>query len=188
MDVSQAIRQRRSVKKFTDRQVGRDEIERLLETAVLAPNHHLTEPWEFLVLGPQSRRAYGAVLGQRKAKKIEDPDAAKAVVEKVGGEHEKLPAMIAVVMDQAEKDETREEDYAATWMAIQNLCLAAEEAGLATHIKTGAIMDDPRARDALGVQEGRRIVAVVNVGEPAERPDEGTKTRTSAAEKTRWLP
>ena len=55
-------------------------------------------------------------------------------------------------------------------MAVQNLALAAVELGLGTHIKTGAIMQDPAARAAAGVPEEERIVAVVNLGVPEEVP------------------
>jgi nitroreductase len=71
-------------------------------------------------------------------------------------------------------------------MAIENLSLAAVAMGLGAHIKTGAVMDDPRARAAAGIPEGERLVAIVNVGEPAEIAI--PKPRTSAAELTRWLP
>jgi nitroreductase len=47
-------------------------------------------------------------------------------------------------------------------------------------------MDDPRARKAVGVPEGERIVAIVNLGEPVAVPDE--KPRREAAEFTTWVP
>ncbi len=186
MDVLEAIKSRRSIKKFTDRPVDRDDIERLIWAAVLAPNHKMTQPWEFIVLGPEARRAYGAALGARKAKKVEDPAAARLVLEKITGENASLPAMIVATVPIVEDPETREDDYAATMMAIQNLSLAALAVGLGTHIKTGAIMDDPSARAAAAVEHGRRIVAIINVGEPAEIPS--PKERDSAVNKTRWLP
>ena len=80
--------------------------------------------------------------------------------------------------------ELREEDYAAAWMAVQNLALAALEMGLGTHIKTGAIMADPAARAAAGVKDDERIVAVVNIGEPADVPP--PKARERAAALTTW--
>ena len=83
MDTLDTIRTRRSIKQFTDRSIGRDEIERLLEAAAQAPNHRMTQPWRFYVLGPEARRAYGEALGARKAKRVEDPAAAQAVAEKV---------------------------------------------------------------------------------------------------------
>lgn len=186
MNASDAIRHRRSIKKFTDRQVSREEIERMLEAAVLAPNHRMTEPWRFYVLGPDARRAYGLALGERKARKVEDADAAALVREKVAREHAGLPGMIVVAMVQDENPEIREEDYASVMMAVQNLSLAAAEMGLGSHIKTGAVMEDPNARAAAGVAEGERIVAVVNVGEPAEIPS--PKDRAAAGTFTKWLP
>lgn len=186
MDIIEAIEARRSVKRFTDRPVGREEIERLLELAVYAPNHRMTEPWHFLVLGPETRRKFGEVLGGRKARRVEDPEAAEAVRAKVAAEQEALPAMIMVTMKESADPETREEDYAATMMAVQNIMLGAMAMGLGTHLKTGAVMDDPGTRAAVGVEEGERIVAMINLGEPAELPH--PKRRTPAREKTRWLP
>lgn len=185
MKASDAIRHRRSIKKFTDRAVTRDEIKRMLEAAVLAPNHRMTEPWRFHVLGPEARRAYGRALGERKAQKVADADAAALVREKVAGEHADLPAMIVVAMVQDENPEIREEDYASVMMAVQNLSLEAAEMGLGTHIKSGGVMEDPAARAAAGVPEGQRIVAVVNIGEPAEVPS--PKQRSPASEWTTWL-
>ena len=186
MNTLEAIESRRSTKQFASRPVRRAELERLLEAAVRAPNHRLTQPWRFYVLGPEARRAYGAALGARKAKRLEDPDAARQVVEKVERSHEALPAMLAVSVVLDENPEIREEDYAATFMAIQNLALAAVDAGLGTHLKTGAVMEDPRAREAVGVAEGERIVAIVEIGEPASTPE--AKERKPASELTTWLP
>jgi nitroreductase len=71
-------------------------------------------------------------------------------------------------------------------MAVQNLSLAAVPLGLQTHIKTGAIMDDPAARAAVGVKDNEKIVATVNVGEPADAPPE--KKRDPATAFTTWVP
>ena len=170
MNVTEALRNRRSIKKFTDRAVTRAEIVELLEAVTLAPNHHLTQPWRFYVLGPAARRAYGDVLGARKARKVDDAAAGRLVREKVAAEHEALPAMIAIAMRLDENTEKREEDYAAVMMGVQNLQLAALERGLGTHIKTGAVMEDPGARAAVGVGADERIIAIVNIGEPADVP------------------
>jgi nitroreductase len=184
MTIRDIIRSRRSIKQFTDRPITRAEIEMLLDVAVLAPNHYLTQPWRFYVLGPAARRAYGEVLGNRKARKVEAANAAQLVREKVAAEHEALPAMIAVAMRQDENPEIRQEDYAAVMMGVQNVLLAAHELGLGTHIKTGAVMDDPAARAAVGVDDDERIVAVINVGEPASVPD--PKERSPASSFTVW--
>lgn len=186
MHVMEAIQNRRSIKKFTARGITRADIESLLDAAVLAPNHGMTQPWGFIVMGEEARRAYGEVLGARRSARIEDPNAVAVTMERAVRSAVEAPAIVAVTMNLDEDPETREEDYAATFMAIQNMALAAVSNGLGTQIKTGAIMDDPRLRDALRVKEGRRIVALVFVGEPAEVP--APKARIPAAEKTVWLP
>ncbi|NNF12988.1 MAG: nitroreductase [Gemmatimonadetes bacterium] len=186
MDILDAIESRRSIKTFSDRPVSDEAIRQLLSMAVLAPNHRMTEPWRFYVLGPKARAAYGAALGARKAKRVDDEEAAAAVIAKVEQSHRDLPAMMAVSMTLDENPEIREEDYAATYMAIQNLCLAACAMGLGTHVKSGAVMDDPRARAAVGVADHERIVATIHMGEPAEVPT--PKERKDAADFTTWVP
>lgn len=186
MKASEAIRARRSIKRFAERAVTREEIEAVLAAASLAPNHHLTQPWRFHVLGPEARYAYGLALGARKARKLEDPEAARTLRETVAAEHRALPGMIAVAVVNNDNPETREEDYAAAMMAVQNLSLAAVELGLGTHIKTGAVMSDPAARAAAAVGDDVRIVAIVNLGVPAEVP--AARKREPAAAFTTWVP
>jgi nitroreductase len=184
MNVFDAIAGRRSIKKLEARPLGREEIEPLLDAATAAPNHRLTQPWRFYVLGPDARAKYGLALGERKARKLEDPDAARAVREKTSAEYRAFPGMIAVAMVLNENPEIREEDYAAVMMAVQNLMLAAVARGLGTHLRTGAIMDDPAARAAAGLREGERIVATLSVGVPSEQPP--AKERHAAAALTTW--
>jgi len=186
MNVTDAIQQRRSIKRFTDRPVTRDEIEQLLTAATLAPNHRLTQPWRFHVLGPEARYAYGAALGERKAKKAATPEAGRTLRDAVANEHRALPAMIVVAVVKSDNPEIAEEDYAAAMMGVQNLALTAVSMGLGTHLKTGGVMADPAARAAAGVGDDERIVAVVNVGEPNEVPP--PKQRNPVENCTSWLP
>ena len=186
MNVIDAIRARRSIKRFTARAVTRDEVEHLLDAATLAPNHRLTQPWRFIVLGPNAREAYGLALGERKARKAPTAEAGRELRDTVAAEHRALPCMLVVAMVESDNAEQREEDYAAAMMAIENLSLAAVEMGLGTHIKTGAVMADPAARAAAQAADGERIVAIVNIGEPADVPP--PKARQAATVHTRWLP
>ena len=186
MTIPVIIEQRRSIKKFTRRAVTRAEIETLIEAAILAPNHRLTRPWHFYVLGPESRYAYGLSLGDRKARKLPDPEAGRALRETIAAEHRDLPCMLAISVVQSENPEVREEDYAAAMMAIQNLALTAVSLGLGTHIKTGGVMGDAASRAAVGVSESERIVAIVNVGEPAELPPSRKQEPATAC--TVWRP
>jgi nitroreductase len=186
MNVTDAIQQRRSIKRFTDRSLTRDEIEQLLAAATMAPNHRLTQPWRFHVLGPEARYAYGAALGERKAKKAATPEAGRTLRDAVASEHRALPGMIVVAVVRNDNPEIAEEDYAAAMMGVQNLALAAVSMGLGTHLKTGGVMADPAARAAAGVGDDERIIAVVNVGEPNEVPP--PKQRNPVESCTSWLP
>jgi nitroreductase len=58
--------------------------------------------------------------------------------------------------------------------------------GLGTHIKTGAVLEDPAARAAVGVPDGERIVATIHLGVPAEQPP--PRPRLEAAQVTIWVP
>ena len=104
--------------------------------------------------------------------------------EKTAQEYDAFPALIAVATVVAETPETREEDYAAVMQAIALITLVAMERGLGTHIRTGAVMDDPAARSAIGVRDGERVVAMIAVGVPEEIP--APKTRQAAAAVTEW--
>lgn len=185
MDIEDAIRARVSVKEYRDEPVPRDQVERLLELATLVPNHRMTEPLEYRVMGEAAKTAYAEALAGRKTKKIDDPAVARAVTEKVVRRTTSVPTMIAFLVDEDENPEIREEDYATAFMAIQNLALAAAATGLGTHIKTGAVLGEPALRSALEVAEEQRVAAIVFLGDPAEVP--GSKPRTAATELTRWL-
>src|SRR5690554_7909546 len=99
MNISEAIRRRLSIKEFTDTPVPRERIEALLELAVLAPNHRMTDPLEFRVLGPASMRAYAVALADRKARSIDDPDTAARVRDRMVRRNTSVPSMIAVLME-----------------------------------------------------------------------------------------
>ncbi len=185
MDVKEAIRNRRSIKQFTDRPVRPEEITALLELADTAPNHRLTRPVRFHVLGPAARAAYGSILGARKAKKLEDPAAAEALIAKVSAQEAAIPALVFVSVRLDENPEIREEDYATAMMAVQNLMLGAVGMGLGSHLKSGAVMGDPRTRELLGLADGERLVAMVQLGEPAAVPE--AKAGRPVTEATRWL-
>jgi nitroreductase len=91
-----------------------------------------------------------------------------------------------VVMTAVSTDEiTREDDYAATMMAIANLMTAAQSLGLGTYLRTGGVMRDPDLLALAGVQESFRVVGIVSLGYPAE--DEAPRRRRPARELTRWL-
>jgi len=185
MDLRTAILNRRSIKEFTPRAVTRDEVDALLQLASTAPNHRLTNPLRFHVLGPVARRAYGEILGARKAKKVEDPAAAQAMIDKVAAGEAAVPMVIGVSVALHDNPEIREEDYATAMMAVQNILLGAVAMGLGSHLRSGAVMDDPRTRALLRLGEAERLVGLVQLGEPAAIPE--AKPRKPPSEVTHWL-
>ena len=187
MDAIDAIQRRTSVRRFLPEPVPRATIERLLECAVRAPNHKLTEPWRFAVLTGRARDAYAEVRGRHRLERYPDPTAAEAVASagKVRQEALDTPAFIVVMTVVSEDAVAREEDYAAVMMAIENIIIAAQATGLGTYLRTGGIMREPEVTALAGLGDGQRIVGILSLGYPAEA--ETPRRRRPAAEVTRWL-
>src|SRR5688572_24055420 len=150
MSILNAIRQRRSHKFFTARPVFEDEIRTMLEGAIAAPNHKLTQPWGFAVLGHRSRRKYAEIKAALKVKSEANAEFALAKREKLTAEIAAIPAVIVVTQKLDADPHRREEDYAAVFMAIQNMLLLATSMGLGTKVQTGSVMDDPQMRELVG--------------------------------------
>ena len=187
MDAITAINQRTSVRRFRSDPVAREVVERLLDCAVRAPNHKLTEPWRFTVLTGRAKERLAEIRARHRLKRYSDPAApeALAAADKVRRESGETPVYI-VAMAAVNPDEiTREEDYAATMMAIANLMIAAESLGLGTYLKSGGVMRDPELMELAGVATGFRVVGLISLGYPGEQ--DPPRRRRPAAELTRWV-
>jgi nitroreductase len=187
MDAIDAIERRTSVRRFRPDPVPRETIERLLDCAVRAPNHKLTEPWRFAVLTGGAIPRFAELRARHRLKRYADPDSAeaRAAMEKVRREALATPAFVVVMCAVSPDDITREEDYAATMMATANLMIAAQSLGLGTYLRTGGIMKQPALAELAGLVEGFRIVGVVSLGYPADADE--PRRRRPAAELTRWV-
>jgi len=187
MDAYEAIARRVSTRAFRDTPVPREAIGRLLEAAVRAPNHKLTEPWGFVVLTGASRDRLAELRRAHRASRFDDPaapDAAKAI-EKTWREARDTPAFIAVLCARSDDEVRRKEDEASAWMAVQNLLTAATAEGLGTYVRTGGILTDPGVEALVQLPPRHRVIALVSLGLPAG--EESPRRRTPAAEKTLWL-
>src|SRR5579859_3474095 len=96
MDVEEAIRERRTHKAFHPEPVPRAELNELLELARWAPNHHLTNPWRFRVLGPGALQRLKAAAGPEAAAKLD-----------------RAPTLIAATVLRSPDPVTDEEDLCA---------------------------------------------------------------------------
>lgn len=186
MDAISAINRRTSVKRFRPDAVPKAVIEQLLECAVRAPNHKLTEPWRFAVLTGGARDRFAEIRARHRLKRFANASSheAQAAADRVRRESRETPAYL-VVMSAVHPDEiTREEDYAATMMAIANLMIAAESLGLGTYLKTGGVMGDPDLLRLAEVPQKFRVVGVISLGYPADQ--EEPRRRKPASEVTTW--
>lgn len=174
MDVIEAIQTRRTWSRFGDAVISREDIADLLAAAVRAPNHHLTEPWQFDVLAGEGRVALADAVA---AEVGAESGAAKAARDKLT----RAPVVIAVSQRRNGADEVADlEDYAACCAATQNLLLAAHEAGLAAKWSTGQLARYASAKAFLGLEPDDRIVGYVYLGareEAAPAPSPRGETR-----------
>jgi len=185
--VIETIRARRSIPKLRPDAVPREALEQMLEAAVWAPNHRLTEPWRFYVItGEDAKRRFAEIRRRLRASSFPNPDAPEAqkALGRISQDTMGTPALIVVTVHQTGDEERREEDVAATFMAIENLMLAGVELGVGTYMRTGPIMRDPDLRAWLQLEDDRRIVAIIYAGHASDVPQ---KRRTLATEKTVWL-
>ena len=187
MDAITAIQQRTSVRHYRSEPVSREIIEQLLDCAVRAPNHKLTEPWRFTILRGGARDRFAELRARHRLKRYNNPSApeALAAAEKVRRETRETPAFVVVISAVHPDEITREEDYAASMMAAANLMIAAESLGLGTYLKTGGIMRDPELLQLARVAEGSRVVAIISLGYPADR--DAPRRRKPVAELTQWV-
>jgi nitroreductase len=167
VDVLEALSHRRTTGAFSDRQPPREVIERVIEAATWAPNHHLTEPWRFVVIAGDERRRFGDHLAQWLAAPPEGEPRKPSQIESITKKLLRSPVIIVIAQRYLSDDPVRDlEDYAACSAATQNLMLAAHAEGLATKWSTGELATLPPAREYLGLEDPDRIVAYVYLGYP----------------------
>ena len=173
LDVRAAIRARRSISKFMPEPVPPEALTRLLAAGIWAPNHHLTEPWRFIILGPQTRHSLAGRYAELRMEKA-PPDATERRA-RIREESERkflaIPTIVAVAALQEGDERRRREDYAAVCCAIQNVQLAAWAEGVGVKWSTGPIIRDPLAYTLLDVDSARlELIALLYMGYPAEIP------------------
>jgi nitroreductase len=184
--VLDVIRDRRSQKTFTTRPVSEDQIRTLLDAAVLAPNHHMTQPWRFAVLGPEGRRRYGEIKAQLRVPQAIDAALAEEKRAKIMADIAAVPGVVVVTQHVDADPHRAKEDYAAIFMGIENMLLVATSLGLGSKVHTGDIMAAPAMRELVKAEEDEEIVAMLHIGEAAEEMK--PKPRIPAEERTRWIP
>jgi len=148
------IQKRRSIRKYVQKKVEPEKIDRLVEAAVRAPSSMGSNPWEFIVVEDQDMLAQ---LSQAKQH---------------GSSFVKGAALAFVICADPEKSQVWVEDAAIATIFIQ---LAAESMGLGScWVQIRKRMHDETKTaeeyisDLLNIPEGKRVVSMMAVGYPDE--------------------
>lgn len=188
--VAAAIRDRRTIKQFVDRPVAPELISALLDLAVWAPNHKLTEPWRFYVITGAARIRMSELARTLRFKKLSASGAEEAVAarkaDEFAAEWARVPAIIYVTQVVDPDPFVDREDYGAVCCAVQNIMLGAQAVGLASFWGTGDLAAAPALADLVGAHTNERMVALLRLGyaDPAAKPP---VKRTAVNQFTRWM-
>ena len=172
MDVLEAISSRRSVFKFKTDPVPSDVIERILSYGCWAQNHHLTEPWRFVVVGEETKEILAkryAEIQKAKAAEGADEETKQKLADAGYQKFHSKPTIVAVSCVQDGDEVKNREDYAATCCAMQNIALAAWAEGVGMQWTTGPVTLEESTYALLGMDKDREyIVGFMYTGYPDE--------------------
>jgi nitroreductase len=171
MDVEKAIHTRRTHKAFGAEPVDPAELDELFELARWAPNHHLTNPWRFRVLGPRTRQRLLALA------EAEQPGSAVKL--------QRAPTLVAVSVQRRGDPGEEREDLLATAVAAYIVLLGAHARGLAGYWRTVALLEHARAREILGLQAREAPVGLLYLGSPVQ--EQRVPERAALAEIVTYL-
>jgi nitroreductase len=171
MEVEKAIRTRRTHKAFGPQALEPAVLDELFELARWAPNHHLTNPWRFRVLGERSRE------GLMELAESEQPGSAVKL--------RRAPTLVAVTAQQSGEVAQDREALLATAVAAYVVLLGAHARGLAGYWRTVPLLDDPRGREILGIQPAETPVGLLYLGAPVQ--EQRVPERAPASEFVTYL-
>jgi nitroreductase len=154
MDVEAAIRTRRTHKAFGPEPVPHELLGELFELARWAPNHHLTNPWRFRVVGPEALAALKQAAGPEGASKLE-----------------RAPTLVAASAVRSEDPVRDQEDLCATACAVYAVLLAAHGRGLVGYWRTPGVLLTPEGLDAVSIPPAERFVALIHLGWPRQEKE-----------------
>ncbi len=164
MNLTEIIKGRRSIHRFTEQEVSPQEIVDLLDVAVWAPNHRMTEPWRFILVHGEARLKLAETAKAIREANEPDQEKGKALGEKVYNKILSNPMFLIVIMKEDDNPKVREEDFAATSCLIQNFSLLAWEKGIGMTWHSYGWIEDPIFRKAYGLQENERAIANLHMG------------------------
>jgi F420 biosynthesis protein FbiB-like protein len=192
MDTLEAIAARRSIRKFTHRPVAKKTVNAVLAAAILAPSGKNRQPWRFVVVAGDEKRAQmirvmREGIADTKARGME---TGTAIMTARVMEH--APVTIFVFNPQGTHSWASHSvgqnfmetvDTQSIGAAIQNMLLAAQAMGLGTLWMCDVWSAYQQLSAWLG--ETGELVAAVALGYPDEHPD--ARPRHPLSEVVRWF-
>jgi nitroreductase len=151
MEVEEAIRTRRTHKAYRPEPVERAVLQEILDLARWAPNHNLTNPWRFRVLGPQALERLKEAAGPESAAKLD-----------------RAPTLVACSCALTGDPIQDEEDLHAAACAAYIILLAGHARGLATYWRTPEVLRTPEGLAAVGIGEDERFIGLLHLGLPIQ--------------------
>lgn len=175
-EFAEVLRGRRTIELFLQTEVPRPLVNEAIEVATWAPNHHLTEPWHFYVLGDETiERCLD--LGRDI---VTEKSGEKAGDFKRQSWSEK-PGWLVVTCQRSDDELLQKENYAACCAAIQNLCLYLWKAGVGSKWTTGDITRDSRFIDIAGIDAAQAfVVGLIWYGYPKLTPAQSRKNLSNS--------
>jgi nitroreductase len=188
MDTVETIAQRRSIRKFLDDPVPRESLEKILETAILAPSAKNRQPWRFVVLEGDARSHLAELmLGGARAAVARGESAGSCE----GSARVVAQAPVTVLVFNAEHRHQglifdqgvyNAPDIQSIGGMVQTMLLAAQDLGLGSLWICDVLFAYPQIRDWLGRDE--ELVTAVSLGYAAEAPP--PRPRMSVDDVTEW--
>ena len=170
--IAERIRSRRTTKLFLKREVSRQLVVDAIELARWAPNHHLTEPWHFYLLGENSVAGCVGLIRTIVAETRNDHELAEFKAASASA----VPGWLLVTCRKSDDELLQREDYASCCCAVQNLTLYLSAAGVASKWTTGPITRDQRLFELLGIDsEQEFVVGLIWFGYPKILPTQSRK-------------
>jgi len=168
VELEEAIRGRRTHKVYGPEPVDRATLDELLELARWAPNHHLTNPWRFRVVGPEALRRLKEAAGPEAAAKLD-----------------RAPTLVVASAALSGDPVQDQEDLHAAACAAYIVLLAAHARGLASYWRTPEVLRTDAGRAAVGLPDGERFLALIHLG--PRRQEQAAPERASTGDYVSYL-
>lgn len=188
MELLETIHNRRTVRAFRPDPISDEILNEILEAGTWAPSHGNNQPWEFIIIGPETRQklqvAYEEMMEAGPLKSPAIPDERKELMRKFIKDFGGATVLLAVAYLPPTADIDRYDFPLASAAAIQNISLAAWEKEIGSvWLSFGAT---PQAKSILEIQPEGNIAGILAMGYPAMVPP--ALPRIPVTEKTRRLP